>query len=317
MSDFGIKSGRFNAEYGFQSFPEIFTLNQFAKESEWNLDSEVMKRHQKSYVGNGMIKKHSDLLFGETTDFKRFVYYSQLTQAKAIEIAVSGHRISAPRCMGTLFWQVNDCWPAPSWSSVDFYQNWKAVQYTSKKIYSSQAILSKPNKENIFDFYYVNDSPKGTYISDSVIVELKVIDFSGKEFYKEKKSVLVDGLISEQIFHSSTEKFKNLNCVFEISILHQKQLLWQNNFVQKSNSTNKKVEIDGGPIIQLELLSGQKDNVIISIKTNRLLEDVWIYCEDKQLHLDKNFFTLLPGEIIIQGKSSINLEKSNIKIMSR
>ncbi|NCA21228.1 MAG: glycoside hydrolase family 2 protein, partial [Crocinitomicaceae bacterium] len=107
MSDFAKKIGRFNAEYGFQSFPEFSTMNQFSEKSDWSLQSKVMKHHQKSYVGNGMIEKHANLLFGKTKDFEQFVYYSQLTQAYAVSSAVAGHRLDAPRCMGTLYWQLN------------------------------------------------------------------------------------------------------------------------------------------------------------------------------------------------------------------
>ena len=73
------------------------------------------------------IKKHSDILFGKPKDFSEFVYFSQLTQAKAVSIAISAHRMNAPICMGTIFWQLNDCWPAPTCSSIDYYGNWKAM----------------------------------------------------------------------------------------------------------------------------------------------------------------------------------------------
>ncbi|MDP5076398.1 MAG: glycoside hydrolase family 2 protein, partial [Flavobacteriales bacterium] len=117
MEDFGKKIGRFNAEYGFQSFPEYNTLLTFSDTTQWDLSSDVMKHHQKSYVGNDMILKHAKRLYGKPETFEDFVYYSQLTQAKAVSMAVAGHRIDFPRCGGTLYWQVNDCWPAPTWSS--------------------------------------------------------------------------------------------------------------------------------------------------------------------------------------------------------
>ncbi len=147
MSDFAKKIGRFNAEYGFQSFPEFSTLLAFSKKEDWDLNSKVMKHHQKSYVGNQMIKKHADLLYGKTNDFERFVYYSQLTQAYAVSSAVIGHRLDAPRCAGTIFWQLNDCWPAPTWSSIDFYGNWKALHYVIREDYRDLALL-KQTTEN-------------------------------------------------------------------------------------------------------------------------------------------------------------------------
>jgi beta-mannosidase len=157
IEEFGRKSGRFNAEYGFQSFPEYSTLMRFSEKSEWDVMSDVMKHHQKSYVGNGMILKHAKLLYGNPATFEDFVYYSQLTQATAVSMAVTGHRLDAPRCMGTLYWQVNDCWPAPSWSSIDYYGNWKALQHEVRKDYENIAILRKETAVNQFEYYLLSD----------------------------------------------------------------------------------------------------------------------------------------------------------------
>ena len=76
-------------------------------------------------------------------NFEEFVYYSQLTEATAVSMAVTGHRLDAPRCSGTLYWQINDCWPAPSWSSMDYFWNWKALQYEVTKDYEDIAVLRK------------------------------------------------------------------------------------------------------------------------------------------------------------------------------
>ncbi|MFM2038383.1 MAG: hypothetical protein RL432_1322 [Bacteroidota bacterium] len=147
MKDFEENIGRFNAEFGFQSFPEFSTLKSFSDSSDWSLSSRVMKHHQKSYVGNGMILKHALELYGKPKDFEEFVYFSQLTQAHAVASAVSGHLLDAPRCMGSLYWQINDCWPAPTWSSVDFLGNWKALHYKMKQVFRKvTAVQSHQNQ---------------------------------------------------------------------------------------------------------------------------------------------------------------------------
>ena len=68
-----------------------------------------------------------DQYFPLPNTFKEFVYLSQLTQAKGIETAINSHRKNR-RCMGTLYWQMNDCWPGPSWSGIDYYGRWKDVE---------------------------------------------------------------------------------------------------------------------------------------------------------------------------------------------
>ena len=182
IEDFGKKIGRFNAEYGFQSFPEYNTLKTFSTEDEWDLDSEVMKHHQKSYVGNDMILKHAKRLYGEPKNFEEFVYYSQLTQSMAVSMAVAGHRIDAPRCGGTLYWQLNDCWPAPTWSSIDYEGNWKALQYRIRDDYQDIAVVEKYEDLENRQYYLVSDAPDTL----NYTVECKFYNFEG-ELLSEKK----------------------------------------------------------------------------------------------------------------------------------
>ena len=150
MKAFEQHIGRFNAEFGFQSFPEYATLSTFSDSKEWSLDSKVMKHHQKSYVGNGMISKHVQDLYGKPKDFMEFVYFSQLTQAHAVASAIGGHLLDAPRCMGTLYWQLNDCWPAPTWSSVDYLGNYKALHYAVKDLFQPITLVQTDEQRKLF-----------------------------------------------------------------------------------------------------------------------------------------------------------------------
>ena len=150
MKAFETNIGRFNAEFGFQSFPEFTTLTSFSDSSNWSLNSKVMKHHQKSYVGNNMILKHAKELYRKPKDFKEFVYFSQLTQAHAVATAIGGHLLDAPRCMGTLYWQLNDCWPAPTWSSIDYLGNYKALHYAVKDLFQPIALLQTDNQRKLF-----------------------------------------------------------------------------------------------------------------------------------------------------------------------
>ncbi|MFK8038354.1 MAG: glycoside hydrolase family 2 protein [Crocinitomicaceae bacterium] len=112
--------GRFMVEYGFQSFPSLNSLKLIAHDSSLYLESEVMRNRQKSYIGNGMISKHINHYFDPPTTFGDFVVLSQKTQSIAYKKAIEAHLNSQPHCMGTLFWQLNDCWPGPSWSVIEY-----------------------------------------------------------------------------------------------------------------------------------------------------------------------------------------------------
>lgn len=149
--------GRFMSEYGFQSFPAIETIAFFADSSQWDLGSEVMKHHQKSYVGNGMISKNIEKYFNEPTDFKDFVLKSQQTQAKAMQMAIDAHRLKKDHCWGSLFWQLNDCWPGPSWSAVDVFGRKKVFYDELSTLFAPIALIPK-FQENDLVISLVNDS---------------------------------------------------------------------------------------------------------------------------------------------------------------
>lgn len=123
----------FMSEYGFQSFPELETVKTYALPEDYNIESEVMKAHQRSSIGNGTITYYMKDRFIVPEKFEDFLYVGQVLQAEGIRMAIEAHRRAMPYCMGTLFWQIDDCWPVASWSSMDYYGRWKAMQYMAKK----------------------------------------------------------------------------------------------------------------------------------------------------------------------------------------
>jgi beta-mannosidase len=229
IEDFGRKSGRFNAEYGFQSFPELATLSEFSKPTDWKLDSPVMKKHQKSYVGNGMIAKHSDLLFGKTTDFQRFVYFSQLTQAKAVGIAIVAHRTTYPRCAGTLYWQFNDCWPAPTWSSIDYFGRWKALQYQVKNDFKDVTIAVRIDTLGKEKFVLISDIPNGFLCE----IEAQIVDFNGNLLQTLKCHQALAYPHSTELFPVELEPFKKDNFAIQFRWNDEKGKVCERLFVHE------------------------------------------------------------------------------------
>jgi beta-mannosidase len=128
--------GRFMVEYGFQSFPSLESLTDVIPASELSLYSPAMTQRQKSYIGNRMIVEQI-ANYGEVPDrFADFVLRSQEIQGKALSIATRAHLQAAPRCMGSLIWQLNDCWPGPSWSLIDYYGRKKASYDSVKTVFT-------------------------------------------------------------------------------------------------------------------------------------------------------------------------------------
>ena len=129
--------GRFMAEYGFQSYPPMETILHFTDSSHLSLTDSVMINRQKSYIGNGMIEDQINKFLSPANSFEDFVEKSQEVQSMALNFALNAHINKQPHCMGTLFWQFNDCWPGPSWSIIDYYQRPKKGYHTVKKAFTN------------------------------------------------------------------------------------------------------------------------------------------------------------------------------------
>ena len=283
MSNFATKIGRFNAEYGFQSFPEYSTLAKLSEKKDWLLSSSVMKHHQKSYVGNGMIEKQSNLLYGPTDDFEELVYRSQLTQAYAVSSAINGHRLDAPRCMGTLYWQLNDCWPAPTWSSIDYYGNWKALHYTVRDDYRQVAILKKTDSKGNVQLFLKSDDPKSNESAVQVVIE--VYNLEGIIQSSSTQKIAISYM--EQI---SLGTFKKQNQLVKVLVGNQYErtfLLSQ----QKSFQGNVKALVT----IKLNDIDTVNKTAVIEINNDKFLADFWLYSNQEGVRFDQNFIHLLPG----------------------
>ncbi len=127
---------RFCSEFGFQSFPSLKTIESFTEPEDRNIFSYVMERHQKNDGANGKIMYYLAQNFKYPKDFSSLIYASQLLQAEAMKYGVEHWRRNRGRCMGAIYWQLNDCWPVASWSSIDYYGRWKALHYFAKRFFS-------------------------------------------------------------------------------------------------------------------------------------------------------------------------------------
>jgi len=127
---------RYLSEFGFQSFPCEKTVNAFTLPQDRNIFSRIMERHQRNKTANGKILSYLSQTFLYPREFGDLLYASQLLQATAIRYGVEHLRRNRGRCMGTLYWQLNDIWPVASWASIDYYGRYKALQYFAKRFYS-------------------------------------------------------------------------------------------------------------------------------------------------------------------------------------
>lgn len=128
---------RYVSEFGFQSFPAMKTIETFTDDpADWNAFSYIMERHQRNAGANGKILTYLQQTFLYPTQFTTLLYASQLLQAEAVRYGVEHFRRNRGRCMGAVYWQLNDCWPVASWSSIDYQGRWKALHYFARRFFA-------------------------------------------------------------------------------------------------------------------------------------------------------------------------------------
>lgn len=171
FSDYTNHFFRFCSEFGFQSFPNYKTVESYTLPEDRNIFSHVMESHQKNASANGKLLYYISENFRCPKDFHSMLYVTQILQAMAIKSGVEHWRRNRGRCMGTLYWQLNDNWPVASWSGIDYYGRWKPLQYAAKRFYAPAAgsIVRTADAEGSFtgvEAHYQNES------RDAVQVEL-------------------------------------------------------------------------------------------------------------------------------------------------
>ena len=153
FTEYRNKYFRYLSEFGFQSFPSEKTINAFTEEEDRNIFSRVMEMHQRNGEANGKILNYLSQTYKYPREFGTLFYASQLLQAEAMRYGVEHLRRHRGRCMGALYWQLNDIWPTASWSSIDYYGRYKALHYVAKRFYNPIMISCKETGERTTRFF--------------------------------------------------------------------------------------------------------------------------------------------------------------------
>lgn len=280
------KVPRFASEYGFQGMPTLETTkSMFSGAPDLSLQNGTIKAHEKHSRGWEIIDNYMKRDYHIPTDFVKYNYVSQLLQARGMQIAIEAHRRAKPYNMGTLYWQLNDCWPVVSWSSIDYLGNWKALHYQIKRSFENQVILTE-EKDGVLNFYAVNDELK-KFEDVSLIVYAK--KFNGDTIVRRRtdcKKRCLDGILklaSPKISFFISESERD-NSFLNLVLVDKK-----GNKIAESNyffSKSKDLKLTK-PTIQIKKISPTE----IEVSTDVLAKDVYLMGDT---HFSDNFFDLLP-----------------------
>ena len=304
IANFNIIRARFFSEYGFQSFPEYQSVLKYAPEArDHDIYSDVMMAHQRGGShANGLIEWYLLSEYRKPKDFKSFLYLGQLLQGDAIRTAMEAHRRDMPYCMGTLFWQHNDCWPVASWSSRDYYGRWKAQHYFAKKAFNNLLVSPVANNDTL-DVYIVSDKLKPVKGE----LQIKIMDLKGNILYEEDKNIIVPFNTSQSHFSENIDNMldgKQRNeVVVNVNFLESgtKEAVSNNYFLTRY----KNVDFPKATITKRSAVA--KDGFDVTVESDVFARGVFLSIDGIDNFFSDNYFDLLPGEpVTIHVKSSLS-----------
>ncbi|WP_460219209.1 beta-mannosidase [Psychroserpens sp. MEBiC05023] len=276
---------RFMSEFGFQSFPSYETIKFINQNDSIEITSQGFKNHQKHSRGFQIIDNYMKRDFPVPTNAEDYVYVSQLLQAYGITKGIEAHRRARPYNMGTLYWQLNDCWPAVSWSSIDYFGNWKALHYHAKKSFDN-IIVSTSVENNSLKTYLINDGLKQIDIHNEFQM---IFNFDGDMLWAHNfdatlyntSSILVNELDLKDLDIDYED-------VYVLTTLNDKSYI---SYLAKP----KDLKLKKAPVNQ-SIAKTQKGFKIF-LHSTTLQKNVFLHTNAKG-HFSDNYFDLKPGEIL-------------------
>lgn len=303
FSEYRKHNFRYASEFGFESLPAYKTIESFTNEEDRNIFSYVMERHQKSNMGYAKMMNYMAQTFLYPTDFKILIYASQLMQAEAMKYAVEHWRRNRGECMGAVIWQLNDCWPVASWSSVDCFGRWKALHYYEKRFFAPIMIscheegqLSQdpnPNArpyplEKSFKLNVTNE----TLAEREVTVSYSIRDADSRVIGEEHTVKLVVPALSavwlDKVECSDADIFTDhirYSCAIDDDIVSEGTAIFTMPKFYKYKNPHLKFKVEGEKIV---------------VKAERYAKAVEILNENEDIVLSDNYFDMEAGERTIE-----------------
>lgn len=306
---------RYLSEFGFQSFPSIKTVESFTLPEDRNVFSYIMEKHQRNASANGKIMNYMEQTFLYPNDLDTLIYASQLLQGEAIRYGVEHFRRNRGRCMGAIYWQLNDCWPVASWASIDYFGRWKALHYYAKRFFAplmisceEEGLLSQSMNTNAEPFTVkksirlnvTNESMKDR----SVTVKWQLRNNDGTILKEEETGLRVKAMSSEWLERKELPEAK----LYENYVSYQ---AFENGEEVSSGtvlfSAPKHFKF-ADPDLKVRV---KGDEITVSAKA--YAKSIEIRNENDDLILSDNFFDLNGGEKTVK---ILKGEAQNIKVRS-
>ncbi|MDZ7393982.1 MAG: hypothetical protein ONB25_13925 [candidate division KSB1 bacterium] len=297
---------RFMSEYGFQSFPELKTVQAYTVPADHDIQSPVMMVHQKHPRGNQIIREYMLRDYPEPKDFPSFLYLSQVLQAEGIKRGAEHLRRIMPRCMGSLYWQIDDCWPVASWSSIDYFGRWKALHYYARRFYAELLVSPYVDGDDL-KVYVVSDRREQTQVTLAV----ELMDVAGQVLMSEQRKIAVEPQSSKVVWQAPVAKLLQNGDPKRV-FLHC--ALRQGKRTVSSNSCFFAAPKDFAlPAAEIEVRCREGAGAfVVALRSHVLARHVWLSTERCEGFFSDNYFDLLPGrsmEVAFTPQQEVTLEE--------
>lgn len=283
FAEFANNVPRFMSEYGFQSFPEMRTIKAFSDSADWDIDSDLMSARQKSYKGTRLITEHMERHFNVPNHFEDYAYTSQLLQAKGMRMAINAHRSGRPHCMGTLYWQLNDCWPGISWSGIDYFGRWKAAQYAVKDRYQEVIVVAERKADDLL-VSVVSD--RMADFTAQLIVQEYALETGEKVQHEHEITVKANAAteIPASAFAGD---------VVAVLLIENGELLDRELVLAATESALSLTD----PQLETAVSTSEDGRIYVSLKATNYAHGVFLSFPAAEGWFTDNYFNLLPGEL--------------------
>lgn len=292
FESFDSEIPRFMSEYGFQAFPEMKTIRTFAEEKDFELESPVMNAHQKATIGNALIKQTMGLYYKVPAKFEDLVYVGLVLQGHGMRHGIEAHRRNRPYCMGSLFWQLNDSWPVVSWSSIDYYGNWKAMQYQSQRAFAP-VLINAIKEDDDLCVYLISDELQDR---DDVRLTVELMDFDGKSHGKWTQNGKLTANTSMLFLKKRVDEFLSkqdaATSFLRFTLKAKNGAALADEVFYFAYPKDQKL-----PEARIETSVKKRGEAIeMTLKTDKLARDIFIEVPVQGVRFSDNFFDLLPGQ---------------------
>lgn len=292
FESFDSEIPRFMSEYGFQAFPEMKTIHTFAEGKDFELESPVMNAHQKATIGNALIKQTMSLYYKVPAKFEDLVYVGLVLQGQGMRHGIEAHRRNRPYCMGSLFWQLNDSWPVVSWSSIDYYGNWKAMQYQSQRAFAPVLINAIKEGDDLC-VYLISDELQDR---DDVRLTVELMDFDGKSHGKWTHSGKLSANTSMLFLKKRVDEFLSkqdaATSFLRFTLKAKNGASLADEVFYFAYPKDQKL-----PEARIETSVKRRGEAIeMTLKADKLARDIFIEVPVQGVRFSDNFFDLLPGQ---------------------